>query len=228
MGELPPSFRFRALPPELRIKVYRYLHVSYEAIVLTRYGSSRDYQCRSFLSAAMLRTCREIYHESSAILFGENEFVIEASADAARLRLGLSGTSALRDQISPQMCPSVLLPPSRLRNIRIAITLKCKSDYSTTSVILHEACSWLQQIQRLSLVLELQLFPGMERYFCILEPLMSLREVHKFSMRHNNNSYDTTSLIKQNLLSSKLGCKHGPNIQPSGPVGAPSDYTRYL
>ena len=126
------------------------------------------------------------------------------------------------------MCPSVLLPPSRLRNIRIAITLKCKSDYSTTSVILHEACSWLQQIQRLSLVLELQLFPGMERYFCILEPLMSLREVHKFSMRHNNNSYDTTSLIKQDLLSSKLGCKHRPNIQPSVPVGAPSDYARYL
>ena len=101
MGELPPSFRFQALPPELRIKVYRYLHVSYEAIVLTRYDSSGDYQCRSFLSAAMLRTCRVIYHESSAILFGENEFVIKASADAARLRLRLSGTSALRDQTFP-------------------------------------------------------------------------------------------------------------------------------
>ena len=176
----------------------------------------------------MLRTCKEIYHDSSAILVCENKFAINISADAARLCLELSRISALRSQNFTQNCPSVLLPLSRLRKVRIVINLKSKSDYSSTYIILHEACPWLRKVQQLSLILDIQFHPGMERYFCVLEPLLSLRKVHEVNFQHKNDSYDTRSVAKHNIIFSESGWRHEPTTQPSIPGGIPPEYASYL
>ena len=145
----------------------------------------------------MLRTCKGILAESSGVLNSGNEFVIEASSDIALCRLEQSRTSALHDQNLAPSCLSKYLPSSGSRKIKIVIELKSESDYPGMYTILNEACSWLQNMQHLSLVIELHLFSGMERHSCILEPLMWLRNVNKITFEQSEHNHDKTLSINQ-------------------------------
>ena len=75
MANMSSVSPFQALPAELRIKIHKCLHLSRQAIKLTKDGLSGGYKCYCPLSAAMLRTCKEIYAESSGVLNSGNEFV---------------------------------------------------------------------------------------------------------------------------------------------------------
>ena len=86
---------------------------------MTEDGLSGGYKCHCSLSAAMLRTCKEIYAESSEVLNSGNEFVIEASSDIALRRLEQSRVLAPRDQNLTQSCLLKSLPSSGPRKIRI-------------------------------------------------------------------------------------------------------------
>lgn len=70
------SFRptsFFDLPPELRIKVYGCLLVAPDPISMEIRGDETPNK----LHPEILRTCRQINEEASAVLYGTNEFFIE-------------------------------------------------------------------------------------------------------------------------------------------------------
>ncbi|KAF2423166.1 hypothetical protein EJ08DRAFT_682393 [Tothia fuscella] len=61
--------RFLNLAAELRIKIYRFTLVSGQGTYF-RFGEKQA------TSAQLLRTCSQIYHEASEILYGENSFFL--------------------------------------------------------------------------------------------------------------------------------------------------------
>ena len=212
----PPSFQ--ELPAELRFMIYGYLHVGQQAIELTKSNRTRNYRCHSSLSAAMLCTCKEIYYESSEVLMNENQFTINVSSDATFHRQQLSRISAPGDQDLTQYNHLFPLPASRLRNIKISLNLKRKQDYPNMYTSLHEICYWLKDAQRLSLSIEIQLFPGTERLFCVLEPLMLLRNVDHITFEQKKHDFDKAPIIDSGK----------PGAQSKTSVGTPPRYAEYL
>ncbi len=60
---------FASLPPEIRNRIYRMVLVRKRPIQFQ--VGDRGNSC----SAAILRTCRQVYHEARSVLYGENVFV---------------------------------------------------------------------------------------------------------------------------------------------------------
>ena len=65
----PPLFL--RLPPEIRLQIYRYLLHSPEPLKMQPRAKASGQ-----LSSAIIRTCRLLYNEAIAVLYGENSFAL--------------------------------------------------------------------------------------------------------------------------------------------------------
>ena len=72
------------IPPETRLKIYRYLFVANKAVTKTEMNRVEKYQAE--LSSQFLRCCSTIHSEGLPVLLGSNTFTLQSAVDIKLLR----------------------------------------------------------------------------------------------------------------------------------------------
>lgn len=79
---LPTSFAFLGLPSEVRLKIYRFLYRSHLPVYPTIFskistGSCRGVLRRTSFPTSLLLTNRQIHSEATAVIWGDNQIILQ-------------------------------------------------------------------------------------------------------------------------------------------------------
>ena len=190
---IPARKSFLSLPPELRIKIYRYLLLS----PLPMYRSAWYYHhCNRVslespwpfdFSTAVLSVCRQTWIEGGAILYGENVFALRISrarfTNNGRLEpfSSLWRFSSLEFLIAKTECTG--FPIKRIRRIDFMIELGDEFPSRPIKHSIRQLCRFLSEssVPRcLNIILKCE--PMDIRHASVLEPFTLLRNIQTINI----------------------------------------------